>query len=63
MDHRNKQFWQNPEQSSFVLFDKSKRNVTLITHKIAGIAQLVERCLAKAKVAGPNPVSRSTFSS
>ena len=25
----------------------------------AGIAQLVERCLAKAKVAGSNPVSRS----
>ena len=27
--------------------------------KHAGIAQLVERCLAKAKVAGSNPVSRS----
>ena len=27
----------------------------------AGIAQLVERCLAKAKVAGSNPVSRSIF--
>ena len=28
-------------------------------HCDAGIAQLVERCLAKAKVAGSNPVSRS----
>jgi hypothetical protein len=27
----------------------------------AGIAQLVERCLAKAKVAGSSPVSRSNF--
>ena len=27
--------------------------------KYAGIAQLVERCLAKAKVAGSSPVSRS----
>ena len=27
----------------------------------AGIAQLVERLLAKEKVAGPNPVSRSFF--
>jgi hypothetical protein len=26
-----------------------------------GIAQLVERCLAKAKVAGSNPVSHSSF--
>lgn len=26
---------------------------------VAGIAQLVERCLAKAKVAGSSPVSRS----
>ncbi len=29
----------------------------------AGIAQLVERCLAKAKVAGSNPVSRSILRS
>ena len=28
--------------------------------KIAGIAQLVERNLAKVDVAGPNPVSRSS---
>ena len=27
----------------------------------AGIAQLVERNLAKVEVAGSNPVSRSTF--
>ena len=27
--------------------------------KSAGVAQLVERCLAKAKVAGSNPVFRS----
>ena len=27
--------------------------------KYAGVAQLVERCLAKAKVAGSNPVFRS----
>ena len=27
----------------------------------AGVAQLVERCLAKAKVAGSNPVFRSIF--
>ncbi len=27
----------------------------------AGVAQLIERCLAKAKVAGLNPVSRSIF--
>ena len=32
-----------------------------ITDLYAGIAQLVERCLAKAKVAGSNPVSRSKF--
>jgi hypothetical protein len=29
----------------------------------AGVAQLIERRLAKAKVAGLNPVSRSNFSS
>jgi predicted MarR family transcription regulator len=27
----------------------------------AGIAQLIERCLAKAEVAGLSPVSRSIF--
>lgn len=27
----------------------------------AGVAQLIERCLAKAKVAGLNPVSRSSY--
>jgi hypothetical protein len=30
--------------------------------QFAGIAQLVERCLAKAKVAGSSPVSRSMLS-
>ena len=33
--------------------------MTLFPKAIAGVAQLIERCLAKAKVAGLNPVSRS----
>ena len=33
-----------------------------ITHSNAGIAQLVERNLAKVEVAGSNPVSRSNSS-
>ena len=37
-------------------------NVVLYTYYFtAEIAQLVERCLAKAKVAGSNPVFRSIF--
>ncbi len=32
-------------------------------HRIAGIAQLVERNLAKVEVAGSNPVSRSKIKS
>ncbi len=42
------------------LFDKSHKIDIFITQSNnAGIAQLVERCLAKAKVAGSSPVSRS----
>ena len=37
--------------------DRSLINIPLF----AGIAQLVERLLAKEKVAGSNPVSRSLF--
>ena len=33
----------------------------MIRTKVAGIAQLVERYLAKVQVAGSNPVSRSIF--
>ncbi len=33
-----------------------------LDEKIAGIAQLIERSLAKAEVAGLSPVSRSKFS-
>ena len=33
----------------------------MIQTKVAGIAQLVERYLAKVQVAGSNPVSRSNF--
>ena len=33
----------------------------MISYRYAGIAQLVERCLAKAKVAGSSPVSRSSL--
>ncbi len=35
----------------------------MIHRKIAGVAQLIERRLAKAKVAGLSPVSRSNFRS
>lgn len=40
------------------LIDKSFTYGTFLA-LIVGIAQLVERCLAKAKVAGSNPVSHS----
>ena len=35
------------------------REVLLVTQKVAAIAQLVERNLAKVEVAGPSPVCRS----
>jgi hypothetical protein len=40
-------------------FDFKGFSVTFASTSRAGIAQLVERCLAKAKVAGSSPVSRS----
>ena len=47
------------------IIDKSPSHDTFstVTMKYAGIAQLVERCLAKAKVAGSSPVSRSNLRS
>jgi hypothetical protein len=38
---------------------KSVKSGRMVEKKDAGVAQLIERCLAKAKVAGLNPVSRS----
>jgi hypothetical protein len=46
-----------PENSLTNLFPYG----TVLYEIYAGIAQLVERCLAKAKVAGSNPVSRSNY--
>jgi hypothetical protein len=44
------------------IIDNGPVFVTLLASSFnAGIAQLVERCLAKAKVAGSNPVSRSSL--
>ena len=51
------------------IIDKYRPHATLDSYFIdvsflnAGIAQLVERCLAKAKVAGSSPVSRSNLPS
>ena len=36
-------------------------SIPSLTTMYAGIAQLIERCLAKAEVAGLSPVSRSIF--
>ena len=35
--------------------------IDMLSKIYAGIAQLIERCLAKAEVAGLSPVSRSIF--
>ena len=43
--------WQDKQPT----FKEQKNNLK----SYAGVAQLVERCLAKAKVAGSNPVFRS----
>ena len=47
--------WDVGSSPTFGTFSFSYKKIT------AGIAQLVERLLAKEKVAGPNPVSRSFF--
>ena len=55
--------WHRQSRKKYSFIDKSLSHGTFSTviEKYAGIAQLVERCLAKAKVAGSSPVSRSSL--
>ena len=55
--------YRTSKQSQYDRHNLTAKHILLnIIMYFAGIAQLVERCLAKAKVAGSNPVSRSTNS-
>ena len=45
--------------SAIIIKQLQKSYVSHKYYQYAGVAQLVERCLAKAKVAGSNPVFRS----
>ena len=49
---------ESKKSSTFAL---AFRGMLLTTRKVAAIAQLVERDLAKAEVAGPSPVCRSIY--
>ena len=45
----------------YTLIDLNKKDKRINLHTFAGIAQLVERNLAKVEVAGSSPVSRSFY--
>ena len=51
--------WKTWDVSSSLTFGTLESSLKFYRIKYAGIAQLVERLLAKEKVAGSNPVSRS----